>query len=285
MVADGLSIINADYSSTSFRVSRASIGAHNFLGNNIAYPAAGQDRRQLPAGDEGHGPARRDRSGRASACWARPASRSPARSSATASSTIWRREDELRRRLPPRTGTTSSRSGCSCCVRWFYFFVVTLLGLAALDLYDARRGSGRSRCSRPGILLFSVVYFVLVERAVTGFRGAAARGLLDLRPRLLAARAALEAVRAGRCAPDPATAPRSRTSLWRLLGVRIGRRVFDDGCSITERTLVTIGDDCTLNAGHDRPVPLAGGRRLQVRPHHDRLRAAPSGSAPSSTTA
>ena len=37
--------------------------------------------------------------------------------------------------------------------------------------------------------------------------------------------------------------------IWRLLGVRIGRRVFDDGCCIAERTLVTIGDDCTLNAG------------------------------------
>ena len=28
-----------------------------------------------------------------------------------------------------------------------------------------------------------------------------------------------------------------------MLGVRIGRRVFDDGCSIPEKTLVTIGDD------------------------------------------
>ena len=37
--------------------------------------------------------------------------------------------------------------------------------------------------------------------------------------------------------------------VWRLLGVRIGRRVFDDGCALPERTLVTIGDDCTLNAG------------------------------------
>jgi non-ribosomal peptide synthetase-like protein len=35
----------------------------------------------------------------------------------------------------------------------------------------------------------------------------------------------------------------------RLLGVRIGRRVFDDGCYVTERTLTTIGDDCMLNAG------------------------------------
>jgi non-ribosomal peptide synthetase-like protein len=37
--------------------------------------------------------------------------------------------------------------------------------------------------------------------------------------------------------------------VWRLLGVRIGRRVFDDGCHVTERTLTSIGDDCTLNAG------------------------------------
>ena len=42
MVADGLSIINADFSSTSFRVSRASIGPHNFLGNHIAYPSQGK---------------------------------------------------------------------------------------------------------------------------------------------------------------------------------------------------------------------------------------------------
>ena len=31
--------------------------------------------------------------------------------------------------------------------------------------------------------------------------------------------------------------------------MRIGRRVFDDGCCLTERTFTTIGDDCTLNAG------------------------------------
>jgi non-ribosomal peptide synthetase-like protein len=37
--------------------------------------------------------------------------------------------------------------------------------------------------------------------------------------------------------------------IWRLLGVRVGRRVFDDGCYMTERTLTAVGDDCTLNAG------------------------------------
>ena len=42
MVADGLSIINADYSASHFRVSPVAIGAHNFLGNRIAYPAQGR---------------------------------------------------------------------------------------------------------------------------------------------------------------------------------------------------------------------------------------------------
>jgi non-ribosomal peptide synthetase-like protein len=37
--------------------------------------------------------------------------------------------------------------------------------------------------------------------------------------------------------------------MWRLLGVRLGRRVFDDGCAVPEKTMVAIGDDCTLSAG------------------------------------
>ena len=42
MVADGLSINNADFSSTSFRVSHTTIGAHNFLGNYVTYPSQGK---------------------------------------------------------------------------------------------------------------------------------------------------------------------------------------------------------------------------------------------------
>ncbi|HTK64569.1 MAG TPA: DapH/DapD/GlmU-related protein, partial [Pseudonocardia sp.] len=37
--------------------------------------------------------------------------------------------------------------------------------------------------------------------------------------------------------------------IWRALGVRIGRRVFDDGLTMPEKCLVTIGDDCTFNTG------------------------------------
>jgi non-ribosomal peptide synthetase-like protein len=34
----------------------------------------------------------------------------------------------------------------------------------------------------------------------------------------------------------------------RLLGMRVGRMVFNDGCGVSERTLVEIGDGANLNA-------------------------------------
>src|SRR5882757_7768915 len=42
MVADGLSILSADYSSSSFRVSEVFLGRDNFLGNHIVYPSRGR---------------------------------------------------------------------------------------------------------------------------------------------------------------------------------------------------------------------------------------------------
>jgi non-ribosomal peptide synthetase-like protein len=37
--------------------------------------------------------------------------------------------------------------------------------------------------------------------------------------------------------------------ILRLLGTKVGRRVYDGGSIITERSLVEIGDDATLNEG------------------------------------
>ena len=63
-----------------------------------------------------------------------------------------------------------------------------------------------------------------------------------------------------------------KSFIWRLLGVRIGKRVFDDGCYITESTMVSIGDGCTLNSGSIIHVPLTGRWRFQIRLHHHRRR-------------
>ena len=96
-------------------------------------------------------------------------------------------------------------------------------------------------------LAFTVGYFVLVERAVTGFRA--------LKPRFCSIYQPLF-WRHERFWKVPSIAYIQMFSgtpfknvVWRLLGVKVGRRVFDDGCSIVERTLVRIGSEATLNAG------------------------------------
>ncbi len=40
-----------------------------------------------------------------------------------------------------------------------------------------------------------------------------------------------------------------KSMFWRMLGVKVGKRLYYPGAGIIERTLVTIGDDCALNEG------------------------------------
>jgi carbonic anhydrase/acetyltransferase-like protein (isoleucine patch superfamily) len=94
---------------------------------------------------------------------------------------------------------------------------------------------------------FTVGYFVLVERVVTGFRALQPRFCSIYQP------AFWEHERFWKV-PSVAyiqmfNGTPFKSVVWRLLGVRVGRRVLDDGCSIVERTLVRIGRECTLNAG------------------------------------
>ena len=209
VVADGLSIINADFSSTSFRVSRASIGPHNFLGNRIAYPAQGRTgdncllatKVMVPIDGpvrEGVGllgspsfeiPRSVERDSRFDHCEPGRAAPPP------------RRQEQAQprhhrlvpagalglplRRHPARPGVPSTSTD-------------------AFGAIGGRAGPGaHPRCSRRRLLRAG-------RAGHHRLPGAAAAGLLDLRPALLAARAVLEAVVASYLAAS-STAPRSRT--------------------------------------------------------------------------
>ena len=80
-----------------------------------------------------------------------------------------------------------------------------------------------------GMLLFTVVYCVLVERAVTVFRA--------LKPQCCSIYD-VDFWRHERFWKVPAVAYLQafngtpfKNVIWRMLGVRLGRRVFDDGCA------------------------------------------------------
>jgi non-ribosomal peptide synthetase-like protein len=244
VIADGLSILNADFSSTSFRVSRASIGAHSFLGNNIAYPAQGR------AGDncllatkvmvpidgeirEGVG------------LLGSPSFEIP-RSVQRDIGFDLGSADELRSRLTAKNWHNTVTMGLYLLVRWFYVFGIVTIGAVAAELHHVF-GASVIAFANVLVLLSGVAFFVLVERAVTRLQALRPDGC-SIYDRSF--------WRHERFWKVPATAYLQafngtpfKSLIWRLLGVRIGRRVFDDGCAFVEKTFASIGDHCTLNAG------------------------------------
>ena len=245
MIADGLSIINDDFSSTSFRVSRVSIGQHNFLGNRIAYPPGGRTgdncllatKVMIPLDGkirEGVGllgspyfeiPRSVERDGRFD---------------------HFRTGDELHHHLAAKNRYNIRTVGVFLFARWLHLFLIAVLGLAAVDLYG-KYANVASAAVFALTIVFSAVYFVVVERCLTAFRPLQPKYCSIYEPYFW---------RIERLWKVPAEdflhffdGTPFKNVIWRLLGVRIGRKVFDDGCYLTERTLATIGDGCMLNMG------------------------------------
>ncbi|MFE0272481.1 Pls/PosA family non-ribosomal peptide synthetase, partial [Streptomyces sp. NPDC058992] len=245
MVADGLSVINADFSSTSFRFSPASVGSSSFLGNNIVYPARSR------AGDNCllatkvmvpiDGPVRENVGLLGSPSFEIPR-------------TVMRDRrfdhlatgDELRRRLGAKNRHNAFTASLYLLMRWVHFYVVALIVMAAVDLYHSHGPVPLAMASLI-TLLFTVAYYALVERIVTRVQ--------PLKPLYCSIydQSFWRHERFWKLTTHRYMQLFNGTPfknvVWRLLGVRIGRRVFDDGCSLIERSLVTIGDECTLNAG------------------------------------
>ncbi|MFJ4467014.1 Pls/PosA family non-ribosomal peptide synthetase [Streptomyces sp. NPDC089424] len=245
MVADGLSVVNADYSSTSFRVSRTAIGAHNFLGNRITYPARGRTgdncllatKVMVPV----DGPVRHDVGLLGSPSFEIP--RSVLRDSTFDEMT---EGDGLRRGLAAKNRHNAVTMACYLFAGWLYFFCVSLLFASAASLYP-QWGVASIALANALVLPFTVVYFVLLERIVTAPHppGPLFCSIYDLR---FWRRERYWKVPAETYIQALNGTP-FKSLLWRMLGVRVGTRLFDDGLMVTERGMVTIGDNCTFNAG------------------------------------
>ena len=245
MVADGLSIINADFSSTSFCVSRATIGPHNFLGNRIAYPSQGKTGANCLLATKVLVPIDgkvRENVGLLGS----PAFEIPRNVERDSSLDHLTARGGLRHRLAAKNKHNIVTMGLYLLVRWLFVFGITLIAAAAAVLYLSL-GASVIALANVLILLFSVFYWVLVDRLVTLF--------IPVRP-LFCSIYERRFWRHERFWKVPAATYLQifngtpfKNAIWRLLGVRLGRRVFDDGLWLTERTLVAIGDDCTFNAG------------------------------------
>ncbi|WP_433264570.1 Pls/PosA family non-ribosomal peptide synthetase [Actinosynnema sp. CS-041913] len=242
MVSDGLSLLNADFSGTSFRLREVAVAPKAFLGNNIAYPPDARigdncllaTKVLVPL----DGPTRTD-----TGLLGSPAFEIPR--------TV-RRDTELdiaggrSRGLAAKNRHNTVTALVYLLVHWLQVLGVVLIGVATGSLH-ARFGWAATAANIVLTVVFSVSFLVLAERAVQGFR--------PLRPRFCSIYDPVfwRHERFWKLSPGRYLllfdGTPLKSVLWRLLGVRIGRRVFDDGCAIPEKSLITIGDDCTLNAG------------------------------------
>ncbi|SES38950.1 Pls/PosA family non-ribosomal peptide synthetase [Actinokineospora terrae] len=245
MVSDGLSMVNADYSGTAFRVRRADIGPRNFLGNNIVYPPDARTGENVLLATKVmvpvDGPPRGD-----TGLLGSPAFEIPRTVRRDTSFDHLKSGDTFRRRLAAKNRHNLATIGLFLLVRCVDLWAVVVINVIAAGLYP-RFGTVATALGMLATYLVVVLSGVLVERATLGFR--------RLKPRFCSIydpafwrHERFWKLSAGRYLALVNGTP-VKVLLWRLLGVRMGRRVFDDGCAVPEKTLVTIGADSALNVG------------------------------------
>ena len=245
VVADGLSILNADFSSTSFRMSRTTIGRHSFLGNNVVYPPGARTGDNCLLGTKVMVPIEGElREG--IGLLGSPSFEIPRSVQRDSRFDHLKSGDELARRLAAKTRHNVVTMALYLLLRWIYLFGLVLLGLGAAALYPSVGMSAFGLASAMSLVV-SVLYFVGVERAVQVSHPLSPQFCSIYDPyfwwherfwKLPAM--ILPLVQTLNGTPF-------KGMVWRMLGVRVGRRLFDDGCWMPEKTLVTIGDDVTLN--------------------------------------
>ena len=244
MVADGLSIMNADVSATSFRVSPVYIGRNSFFGNYIAYPAGGRigdncliaTKAMIPLDGK-------VRSG--VGLLGSPPFEIPRTVERDQAFDYLKEGDELRRRLRAKNWHNLRTMGLFLLGQWLHVFLITVFTLAAMD---ARGGFAQLEMAVLFALsaLVTPVYHVLLERAIRGWRRLEPKYCSIYDPYFWG-HERLWKVPGERHLHMFDGTP-FKNLIWRGLGVRIGKRVFDDGCYMSERTLTTVGDDVMLNA-------------------------------------
>src|SRR5262245_11309297 len=152
--------------------------------------------------------------------------------------------EALRRGLAAKNRYNLRTIGLFLFTRWVGVFLSAVLWLAAFELYDVLpRAMSAVLFALPVVV--SAVYFSLLHRVIEALHPVEPVVCSIYDPRFwfqerLWKVQPIHLLHAFDGTPFKGV-------LWRLLGVRIGKRIFDDGCHIGEPTLTAIGDESVLN--------------------------------------
>jgi non-ribosomal peptide synthetase-like protein len=242
LVSDGLFAINAEFSNTSFRVDRVVIGGHNFLGNNIAFPAGARTGSNVLLATKvmvpTDGPIREN-----TGLLGSPPFEIPRTNPAHSKFEILDNPGLIRRQLTRKTRYNTRTLALIIAARTIQF-IITAQAIAIAYVFYPQHHILATTAALLAMTLITAVYPLLAERAITGFRQLQPQHCTIYDPYFWKHE---RLWKFGTYPILPGTP--FQNILWRLSGVHIGHRVFDDGSVIPEKTLVTIGDDAVLNAG------------------------------------
>jgi non-ribosomal peptide synthetase-like protein len=244
MVSDGLSMGNAEFSSTGFRLLPVDIGDKNFLGNHVIYPSGGRTGQNVLLATKVlvplDGPVHENTGLLGSPAFVIP--RSVQRDTSVLRPA---RGLELRTAIRAKNKHNIATVLIMLATNWVASFLGLSILLAGVT-FIPRFGSLALAVSTVLGLVTGMAWLVICERAAMGFR--------RLRPRFCSIY-------------DPYFWRHER--LWKLmvpgvpvldgtpfkawvlrgLGVRVGRGLLDHGSSAPEHSLVSLGDDVTLAQG------------------------------------
>ncbi|OLP62451.1 peptide synthetase [Xaviernesmea oryzae] len=245
MVSDGLYMINIDKTASTFRLEHTKVGERNYFGNNIFYPPGGRTGDNVLLGTKVmvpiDGPMRENVGLLGSPPFEIP------RMVKRDKELIQGVSDEDRRaQLPHKNVHNLLTVVMFLAVQWLALFTAIAILDRALNYYT-EWGATALFVEFLLTAALTIPLFILVERASLGFR--------PLKP-LTTTIYHIDFWRHERhwkLADSPIVqlfgGTPFRPMILRALGVKVGRRVFDDGANLTERSLVEIGDDATLNEG------------------------------------
>jgi len=245
MVSDGLSMINTEMSASSFRLRKTSIGDSNYLGNNIQFPSnatIGQNcllgtKVMIPV----DGPVRENVGLLGSPVFEIP--RTVERDMEIKSGMD---DDTRAQRLREKNRHNAITSLAFLAMVWVLTFVTLLVGYGAFLAYPTF-GLAPLMLAGACLSLFSIAALAFAERAAFGFQ--------KLRPRTVSIHEPYfwSHERYWKFGETPLMGLFKGTPMKnvvsRMLGVKMGVIVFDDGCQFIDKGLIEIGDYANLNNG------------------------------------
>jgi non-ribosomal peptide synthetase-like protein len=242
MVADGLNMMNADFTSTSFRLSQVRIAGHNFLGNAIAVPIGSRVGENCLLATKVMVPI--DGNVRSDVgLLGSPPFEIPRSVQRDAQFDEQKMEEAKNRALPAKNRHNILSMVLFLTVRWFVFFVATVCSAVGVSAYPVF-GALAISTMMLALMVFRILLMVLVERSVMGFRSLKPQYCSIYDPYFWRHERLWKLL-----AMPGFTGTPFKPLLWRMLGVKVGKRLYDAGANMPEKTLVTIGDDCALNEG------------------------------------